>query len=142
MLSGLLVAFVGLASAILGGALQACATGRFEKSKFERQAKWELYSAFFASLGELSFYPARSDRAVAALAAMAQIRARIAIYGSDEVIQSVAKVFHYKDLGSEEAQMTMAAALAAMRRDTGQAGARATPMELKEVMFSPRQTSD
>ena len=140
MISGLFVALVGLASAILGGAIQAYATGRFERTKFERQAKWELYSAYFVALGELTFYDRDTDRHVAALATMAQVRSRIAIHGSDKVIQSVANVFRYPNLLSEDAQEAMAIAVAAMRVDVGQSNGKATPDELRELMFASRMT--
>lgn len=138
MISGFLAALIGLASAILGGIIQAYATGKFERSKFERQVKWELYSAYFVSLGELTFYDRDSDRHIGALATMAQVRSRIAIHGSDEVVQAVAKVFRFPDLLTEGAQNAMADAVAAMRRDVGQAGGKATPEELKQLMFASR----
>ncbi|QKS01315.1 hypothetical protein F9288_18020 [Sphingomonas sp. CL5.1] len=134
-MNGVVVALVGLVSAVLGGFMQARATRSFERLRFSRQAKWDLYSAFFVSLGELSFYARETSTHTAALASMAQIRARIALVGTHDVIESVAEVFRYRDLKTDAAQEAMAAALRAMRRDVGEVDRVIDPAILKAVMF-------
>ena|SRR5690348_3923556 len=141
MANGLLVALVGLISAVIGGAIQAYATGKFERFSFERKAKWDTYTAYFASLADLSFYAQGSEKFVAALASMAHIRGRIALYGSDEVIQAVAQVFRFADLKSDAAQAAMARAIAAMRRDVGNSITKASEAQLQELMFNTREAN-
>ena len=139
MLNGVAVALIGLVSALVGGAIQAFATGKFEKSKFEREAKWQTYTSYFATLADLSFYHDDLERMRAANASMAHLRGRIALYGSDDVIRAVAAIFTFADLRSDAAQAAMARALAAMRHDVGY-GSSVTHAELQSLMFGTRQT--
>jgi hypothetical protein len=141
MLNAVAVALIGLIAALVGGAIQAYATGKFERSKFERQAKWETYTSYFAALADLSFYAENSDRFRAALASMAHIRGRIALYGSEEVIEAVAGVFRFADLRSDAAQAAMANALAAMRRDVGYGLSSISKAELQSLMFNSRESN-
>jgi hypothetical protein len=133
--TGLLAALLGLIAAIAGGLLQAAATRRFEKIRFSRQAKWELYSSYFVILGKLSFSERGTDEHTAALAEMAQIRARIALVATSEVIRTVGVVFSFPDLKSSSAQHAMALALRAMRRDVGEVDCVIDEQLLRALMF-------
>jgi hypothetical protein len=137
MLNGLVVALIGLVAALVGGAIQAFATGKFEKSKFEREAKWQTYTSYFATLGDLSFYHDDPERMRAAYASMAHLRGRIALYGSDDVIRAVAGIFTFADLKSDAAQAAMSKALAAMRQDVGYSSS-VSNAELQALMFGTR----
>ena len=134
-MDGLIIALVGLLSAVVGGLLQAAATRKFEHAKFHRQAKWDLYSAYFVTLGELTFTQIDSEPHKAALATMAQVRARIALVGTAEVIQTVSRVFKFPNLHSDEAQIAMAQALRAMRRDIGEVDCVIDERLLQALMF-------
>ncbi len=140
MTNGILIALIGLVAALIGGAIQAFATGKFEASKFERQAKWDLYTSYFVTLGELTFRKTEDEKYSDAMAAMAQIRGRIGIYGSPDVILAVGNVFRFESLRSQEAQDAMAAALEAMRKDVGKKDTVITREMLKQVMFGSRAT--
>ncbi len=137
-MNGILIALIGLIAAFVGGAIQAFATGRFEKSKFEREAKWELYSAYFVTLGELSFTGRDEQAHIHALSRMANIRGRIGIQGSPQVIEAVGNVFRFPDLLSTEAQSAMAVALRAMRDDLGKSDGRLTDEMMTQLMFGSR----
>jgi hypothetical protein len=137
-MDGIWIAIIGLVSAFVGGALQAYATTRFEKSKFEREAKWQLYSSYFITLGELSFTGRSEQRHIDALARMANIRGQIGIQGSPEVIEAVGRVFRHPDLLSNEAQAAMAVALRAMRRDLGKSEGRLSDEAMTQLMFGSR----
>ena len=139
MMDGILIALIGLAAAFVGGALQAYATNRFEKSKFERDAKWQLYSSYFVTLGELSFTGRNEQRHIDALARMANIRGQIGIQGSSEVVEAVGEVFRYPDLLTSEAQSAMARALGAMRRDIGKSGGTLSDEAMMQLMFGSRE---
>jgi hypothetical protein len=134
-MDGVIIALVGLLSAVVGGLLQATATGKFERVRFRRQAKWDLYSAYFVTLGELTFTEVGSPTHKAALATMAQVRARIALVGTGEVIQAVARVFTFPSLQSDDAQIAMAHALRAMRRDIGDVDCVINERLLQALMF-------
>lgn len=140
-MDGIWVAIIGLVSAFIGGALQAYATTRFEKSKFEREAKWELYSAYFFTLGELSFTGRNEQRHIDALARMANIRGQIGIQGSPEVIEAVGNVFRHSDLLTGDAQAAMAIALRAMRRDLGKSEGQLSDQAMTQLMFGSREYS-
>lgn len=137
----LLVAVVGLFSAILGGLIQSWSTLNFEKLKFERQSKWELYTQYFLVLGELSFSGEDAERHRNALSLMAQLRGRIGVVGSADVIRSVGDVFRYENLGSPEAQLAMARALEAMRKDVGQKSSGLGQPDFIQLMFGNRDSS-
>ncbi|WP_336986690.1 hypothetical protein [Altererythrobacter aquiaggeris] len=137
-MNGILIALIGLIAAFVGGAIQAYATNRFEKSKFEREAKWQLYSAYFVTLGELSFTARDKQRHTDALARMANIRGQIGIQGSPQVIEAVGQVFRHPDL-LREAQSAMAKALRAMREDLGKTDNRLTEDAMVQLMFGSRE---
>jgi len=138
MANGVLIALIGLVAALIGGAIQAFATGKFEASKFEHQAKWELYTSYFVTLGELTFRIEEDEKYSDAMAAMAQIRGRIGIYGSPDVISAVGNVFHFESLVGQDAQDAMTVALEAMRKDIGKKDTLVTREMLKQVMFGSR----
>ena len=128
-------AVIGLLAAVVGGAIQAFASRRSEAKKFEQESKWELYSKFFSALAELANSEPIGDRRVNARALMAQVKGRIGVVGSPDVIEAVVKVFRFSDLSGEEAQEAMAVALFAMRQDVGSKGRRVSRTVLSELMF-------
>jgi hypothetical protein len=135
MTDGFTTALVGLIAALLGGFIQSFASRNLEKFRFDQNSKWDLYSAYFVTLGKLSFTVSSSEAHASALAEMAHIRARIAIYGSSEVVRAVGKVFEHPTLGTAEAQAAMAIALDAMRNDVGRAKGPISSSELTQIMF-------
>ncbi|MGB7372832.1 hypothetical protein [Pontixanthobacter sp.] len=137
-MDAIFVALIGLIAALLGGAIQAYSTGRFQRSKFEMDAKWELYSSYFVTLGELSFARNNPAKLAEGHARMANIRGRIGIQGSPEVVVAVGNVFRFPDLHSDEAQEAMAIALSAMRSDLGKGNKTITKDMLKQIMFNSR----
>ena len=138
-MDGIVVALIGLFAAFVGGALQAYSTNRFEKSRFEREAKWKLYSEYFVTLGELSFTLRTDQRHVDAKARMAHIRGQIAILGSPEVISATGQVFRHSDLLSNEAQTSMASALRAMREDLGKSDGQLSDEQMIQLMCGSRE---
>jgi hypothetical protein len=133
--TAIIAAFVGLLSAVLGGFIQAILARKFERYKFEQESKWDLYSKYFLTLAELSFSDGKSDRHINALSLMAQLRGRIGVVGSPEVIVAVGNVFKYGDLRSANAQVALAQALRAMRGDVGKGREAVSDQELIQLMF-------
>jgi hypothetical protein len=138
MPDGLIIALVGLIGAVIGGLIQATVSSLTQKREMAWKSKWDLYAAYFVSLGDLTFYSRDSERHVSALATMAQIRARIAVYGSADVVDKVSKVFAFPDLNSDAAQIAMSEALDAMRVDVGQAKGKVSREQLRKLMFNNR----
>ncbi|NOU03820.1 MAG: hypothetical protein HOO94_09270 [Novosphingobium sp.] len=133
------MAVVGLIGALVGGLIQAAAARGFEARRFERESKWDLYSKYFLTLGELSFSDPKSERHHNALSLMAQLRGRIGVVGSAEVIEAVGNVFRFPNLHSDAAQEAMANALAAMRSDVGSRRERVSKEALMQLMFGSRE---
>ena len=134
----IIIALVGMIGALLGGAIHAWASKNNQSREFAWKSKWELYASYFAAIGDLSFYDRSSEKHINALALMAQIRARIAIYGTPEVIRAVGQVFTYPDLTTDAAQRAMADAIAAMRADVGQNTHSVSVKDLTALMFNSR----
>lgn len=141
-MTGILVALVGLAAAVIGGLLQAAAARIFERIKFIRERKAELYASYFTALGELSFSGADEERHRNALSFMSQLRGRIGILGSSDVIRAVGDVFNHSSLSGPDAQEAMGRALRAMRKDLGERDTDVTTPELIQLMFGSRQSYD
>ena len=137
---GVWIALVGLASAVIGGLLQAATVRTFERVKFIRESKSELYANYFTALGELSFSGADEERHRNALSYMAQLRGRIGILGSPEVIRAVGQVFNHANLAEPDAQEAMGKALSAMRRDLGERHTDVATSDLIQLMFGSRLT--
>jgi hypothetical protein len=134
-----LVAIVGLVSAVVGGVVQAIFARRFERFRFEREAKWDLYSKYFVALAELSFADKGTERYQNAMSLTAQLRGRIGLVGSPEVVEAVAKVFQHPGFQDPEGQTALADALAAMRKDIGNERAGIAAPELLQLMFASRK---
>jgi len=131
----LLTAIVALAAAIMGGLVQAWWNRSFERQKFVRDQKRELYSSFLSALAKLSIYIEGSVDHLAAKALMAEVRCRIGLYGSPAVIRAVAAIFDFSDLTTIEGQAVMAKAVAAMREDSGASLADVTSDQLSSLVF-------
>jgi hypothetical protein len=136
--TALLVAAVGLLSAVIGGFIQAISTRTSEHFKFERQAKWDLYSKYFLVLGELTFSDEGTERHTNALSLMAQVRGRIGVVGSAAVVEAIGAIFSFSDLRSAEAQVAMTKALDAMRQDVGNGRAKISQSTMIQLMFGSR----
>ena len=137
--TAILVALVGLAAAILGGLIQAISARGAENRRFERQAKWDLYTQYFLVLGELTFADEDTERHRNALSLMAQLRGRIGLIGSPDVIEAVGEIFRYPHLMSSDAQEAMARALETMRRDVGSRNWKVDHPAFVQLMFGSRE---
>ncbi len=139
--SAILVAIVGLVSAILGGLIHAFATRDFERYKFEQESKWDLYTKYFITLGELAFSEGGSERRINAMSLMAQLRGRIGIVGSSEVIKAVGETFKFAEFNDPSSQAALARALNAMRKDVGKRRDPVGEAELVQLLFGSREES-
>ena len=132
----LLVAFVGLASALAGGAIQAWATRRFEKHRFERQNRNDAYLTYLQGISELSHGALDNDAIEAALRTIAEARGRIALYGSGAVIERMIRSFeHGEEIYSAEARADLAEMIAAMRNDSVPNEPKVLPSNLFRLVF-------
>lgn len=115
----LLVAIVGFVAAVMGGIIQAWTARRFEVSRFERQNRNQAYLAYLRGIGELSFAQGDDKATQSAHASIAEARGRIALSGSQIVIDRMITVFQNgADTHSPKARADLAALLLAMRKDS------------------------
>ncbi len=136
--TAVIVAIFGLVAAVIGGMIQAVSARSFEARRFERESKWDLYSKFFVTLGELVISEPGSERLVNAKSLMIQLRGRIGIVGSSEVIRAVGEVFDYPDFNDPPSRAIMAKALNAMRADVGKGGDPVDENALVQLLFGER----
>ena len=141
MSEDLKIALIGLAAGAIGGLLQAWLTRRSEWSRFMRDNKREAYANLMSSIAVLAFYPATSDQALRAKAAVAELRCRIALFGSSKVIQTLGLVFERNaDLASPAGQSDFADAMLVMREDMGRSFERSLKEHLRRLVFhSPNE---
>ncbi len=115
----LFIAIVGFLAAVIGGVIQTWATRRFEVSRFERQNRNNAYLAYLRGIGEISFAQGDDRATQLAHANIAEARGRIALSGSQEVIEKMIMVFdNGADTHSKKARTDLAALLLAMREDS------------------------
>ena len=137
------IALIGLVAGTIGGLLQAWFTRRFEWSRFMRDNKREAYANLMSSIAILAFYPTTSDEGKKAKASVAELRCRIALFGSSKVIQTLARVFERNpDLVSPSAQSDFADAMLVMREDMGRSSEGDLKDDLRRLVFAtPREVS-
>jgi hypothetical protein len=119
MSDGITIALVGLLAAIAGGLIQAWTARIFERHRFFRDNKREVYGRFLSGLSTLSVYGPGTQQQINSKANVVETRCQIALFGSDEVVKTVGLVFNHDNFFSDEAQRDLANAVSAMRRDTG-----------------------
>jgi hypothetical protein len=117
MNENLLLAFVALLAALIGGLIQAWASRAFEKSKFLRDNKRHLYGEILEAIMLQTTDFKDSDSGKAARQKILGLNSQIALFGSHAVIQSMAKVFSAKPELNDESKKQLADLLMAMRAD-------------------------
>lgn len=115
----LMVAIVGFLAAVVGGMVQAWAAKRFEVLRFERQNRNQAYLTYLKGISEISFAQGDDRATQAARSVVAEARGRIALTGSEAVIERMIAVFENgADLHSPKARADLSAMLVAMRQDS------------------------
>ena len=127
-------ALFALVAAIIGGAIQAWSSRRFEVARFERQNRHGAYLTYLKGISRLSF--AKDDDHLAALAVVAEARSRIALCGSELVVKRMIKVFdNGEHIYSASARADLAQLIAAMRLDSLGSDRFKLPDELFVLLF-------
>ncbi|MEM1194928.1 MAG: hypothetical protein AAGH57_02395 [Pseudomonadota bacterium] len=118
-LDAFLVALVGFFAAVVGGVIHAWANKNHEIARFERQNRNEAYLGYLSAISRLSFLNGNIDEENTALAAVAEARGRIALFGSPKVIGHLLDVFEHGDrLWTDEARSDVSALIISMRQDS------------------------
>ncbi len=138
----LLIALVGFASALVGGAIQTWVARRFETHRFERQNRNDAYLTYLRGISELSHGAGENETIEAALRTIAEARGRIALYGSRAVIEKMVRSFeHGEDIYSPEARTDLSEMIAAMRLDSIPGEREAAKDHLVTLVFGREQRS-
>ena len=137
MSDDLKIALIGVVAGIIGGLIQAWLSRRAERLRFMRDNKREAYANLMSSIAVLAFYPSASNEGKKAKASVAELRCRIALFGSSHVIKSLATVFERNlDLASPQAQADFAEAMRIIREDMGRGAESRLTDDLKRLVFS------
>ena len=136
MTDGISIALVGLLAAIAGGSIQALTARIFERHRFFRDNKREVYGRFLSGLSTMSVYGPGSERQINSRAIVVETRCLIALFGSAEVVRTVGLVFNHDNFFTDEAQQDLANAVSAMRHDTGLEVTLAVARDLNQLLFS------
>jgi hypothetical protein len=134
-MSPILTALIAFLAALAGGVIQAVAARNSDRVKFERDAKWGLYTNFFVTLGELAHAKNDPPKLRTARWNLSQVRGRIGVIAAPEVVIAVAKLFEHRNLETEEAQQSLVLVLTAMRKDVGIKGRPLDAEALSGVLF-------
>ena len=116
-MDAILVASIGFLAAIAGGLLQAWTSRRGELARFREGNRNAAYLSFCSGIGQLSFTNDFDDEHRAALAAVAEARFKVALYGSPAVIDAMIRVVDHPNVRSPQAQSDIGTMIEAMRRD-------------------------
>jgi hypothetical protein len=113
------VALVAFMSAVIGSILTAWANKNHETSRFERQNRNDAYLAYLNGISRISFVSDDPEGMRSALMAMAEARGRVALFGSKDVVEGLAKAFtHGPNLWTDLARSDLSDVIEAMRRDS------------------------
>ena len=113
------VALIAFMSAVIGSILTAWANRNHEISRFERQNRNDAYLAYLNGISRMSFVSDDLEGTRGALMVMAEARGRVALFGSKDVVEGLAKAFtHGPNLWTYFARSDVSDVIEAMRRDS------------------------
>jgi hypothetical protein len=132
-------ALIGLAGIVVGGAIQASVQLILARRTHERTLKAQAYLTFFQGVAAASH--SRTDQELSeGNTLMAEGRALVAIYGSEKVVEAMAKSFrHAGKLHDDGSWEVHAAVLKAMREDTSGEEYGASIRDLFEVLYGAKE---
>lgn len=139
----LLTAIVALLAAIIGGFIQARLSQSFERERYVKQQRVEAYLMYMQGISKLS-HAETPDEAAIAHAMIAESRGRIALFGGNDTVASLAQVFRHRgDIHSEAAWPDFARMLQSMREDCVASG-QSDDRTIFEVVYGsgPRKEID
>jgi hypothetical protein len=129
----LLLAFVALASAILGGALQALFQQRHARVQAVRQQKIDAYASYFKGVALLS-HGQNAQEIAQGNAIISEARGRVALYGSREVIEAMTAAFRCGPISNQD-MAVHAQMIKAMRVDANLGNGEASDQALFEMLY-------
>ena len=88
----IVIALIALIGAIVGGLIQAANQTRLAKGEYLRRQKADAYIKYFEGIAHLA-HAKDDDEKRSAYSSIAEARARIAMYGSADVVTKMASVF-------------------------------------------------
>ena len=133
-----LFSFLGI---IIGASLQYLFSRYLENQKHQRTLRTQAYTDYIRCVGEFAFLKtqsgAKENREL--FARTSDSKARICIYGSEEVTSALAK-FHRLGavIASPEQVQAFVSLVAAMRLDTGLRGSGIGAGDIEDALIGPR----
>lgn len=140
MSDAILVALVGFIAAIIGGLLNAYFQRNAQDRDFSQKAKRQFYDELIDLIWDGNIASDQKERD--------QIRNnfikrcnKIAIYGSDAVVQGVVELIEISNNLDEKNQWKVAKLISAMRADLGNPTNHETVVRIHKIMFERRSKS-
>jgi hypothetical protein len=137
--AAIVVAFVGLVSALLGATAQHLYTRLGEARRHYRDLQTQAYVDFLKAVAGIAMAQRREmpDKEFEASVLLTDAKARIAIYGSARVASAAAAFFHEHGVPTSEAPLRSFTELISFMRAEGPAGAQEIPpVEIFHLLFS------
>jgi Kef-type K+ transport system membrane component KefB len=136
----IILAIVAAISAFLGGLIQAWYARVFERSKYIRDSKTAAYGEFMAALSAVTAHKKGTAENAKANQWLIELRCRIPLYASSEVVQKLADLFeNQQQFTDPEPQKMLAEAILAMRRDLGQSSEQQSPESFARLLFGSKE---
>lgn len=130
--NSLVVAAIGLGGGVVGGAINWLLVRRREIESHHRAVRQELYGAFIDAMWT-AVVGDESERKTA-LNRYATLANKIAIYGSDEVVNRLAPVMKIGQI-NEDTESLWVDLIVTMRMDVGLSKDDKTATSVREIMF-------
>ncbi|MEM3460111.1 MAG: hypothetical protein QXO24_02710 [Candidatus Micrarchaeaceae archaeon] len=137
----ILAAVIGIIGVLVGSVAQYVFTRAQESVKHYRELRSQAYTDFIKAVAGIAISQ-KSDsrnREIEFLSLLADAKSRIAVYGSKQVVESMADFFvHHSALDSPEALAAFATIVQKMRRDTVMKGEEVLDEHIRALLFGAK----
>lgn len=131
-MNGWIIAILPLIGVLIGAGLQYLSSTSLERRKHLSSLRATAYADYFRAVSTL----ATAGRSSTAVAALADAKSRIGLYGSPRVLGRLAELEHYgANLSSPDARSAILDVVLEARKDTTSNGASVDEADLALILF-------
>lgn len=131
----LLIAFIGLAGALIGGLVQSIGSWILGHRQFVRDSRSKDYELFIQAVAEMSQAKDGSAERTTATAKMIEGRAKILLHGSAKVIRALERQASHLVLATEQSYADFCSLALEMRKDVGGKSFEDFPQLARSIVF-------
>jgi len=131
----LIAALIGIPLALASYWVQASLARKAETAKFERDNKREVYNLFLTALVGMGTTKVGTADNSQFSRQLLDARARIILYGSSEVVESLSQFWVHPVLDNDHAYESLTQVVGMMRRDNGAAISENFGEHVKTILF-------